>query len=513
MLEDFLVCGEPCDVQLCPFCASDERQAQVVDLILQRPLSDVDPDMETLDELLITIPSCGHAFTVETLDGLCGMTEFYTQNSEGRWVGLKVPIGFRRPPTCPTCRSVVRTPRYGRVYKRADRDILERNVAAHMSRRLRDTQNSIEAFTLADKKDALVRDAAVIGLSFKEKSQSKKQIDAQRRTKEAVLNVSKQVPVPANVIRPGMKKLHAIDPSVLDIWNKAMKELLNAYKQAVEIAETRSAHADAWEAALSLLHECEMESMKENPRAIARDPQVNAMRVAKMKIGQPRPLADRRFLVEAFWLTLHIRLALVDLIRTWLEEIAKRDPNTKKFQPKSWATYVKFLFDTCDRDVELALKVANDSEARRQITRTILYKMRVELEEFRFDFFMFKSAGLLRDQNHRNDLLTRARQCHEKSAQCMRETLRKHTQKKSGSEEANWLEVNFSSTAQDIVDEWGKIEASIRLDTFYEPLSLQEQMEIVKAFDYGEASFAFPPFTMLSDLWEFSCRWSFLQLP
>jgi len=35
--------------------------------------------------------------------------------------------------------------------------------------------------------------------------------------------------------------------------------------------------------------------------------------MAKIYIGQPRPLADRCFLVEAFWITLQIRLTLIGL--------------------------------------------------------------------------------------------------------------------------------------------------------------------------------------------------------
>ncbi|KAL4078392.1 hypothetical protein V8B97DRAFT_2003617 [Scleroderma yunnanense] len=431
----------------------NEKESQVVDLILQRSLSDVDPDMKGLDDLLITIPSCGHTFTVETLDGHCSVSEYYRWNSESRWTGLDAPSGFRRPPTCPTCLSVVKTPRYGRVYKRAELDILERNVAAQMSRCLGETQNSMETFTPAEKKIILVNEAVLISLSFKEKSPGKKQIDAQKRAKEAVLNTSKQVPVPLTGISPENKELHTIHPSVLNVWNKAIRELLNVYKQAICVAETRSAHSDAWEASLSRLYECELQSMEDNPRTAARNPQVHAMRMEKMKIGQPRPLADRRFLVEAFWLTLRIRLVLTDLIRTWLEEISKRNSNVIK-------------------------KTAKDSEARRQVTRTVLWKMRVELERFRFNLFI-------------DELLIRARELQTNSGQCMREALREHCQRKNDPEETDWLSTNFSSIAQDIVDEWGEIERTIRLDTFYEPLSLQERMEIVKAFGYGRA-YLFP---------------------
>ena len=40
------------------------------------------------------------------------------------------------PPTCPTCRVSITARRYGRVYKRASLDMLERTVATKMNREL-----------------------------------------------------------------------------------------------------------------------------------------------------------------------------------------------------------------------------------------------------------------------------------------------------------------------------------------------------------------------------------------
>lgn len=106
----------------CPLCASPDDQNSVVDFIMQRTLAEVSPDEETLDELLITIPNCRHTFTVETLDGHCGMSDYYDrEGTEGKWTQCKEPpFGFRAPPVCPTCRAAITCPRYGRIFKRAD---------------------------------------------------------------------------------------------------------------------------------------------------------------------------------------------------------------------------------------------------------------------------------------------------------------------------------------------------------------------------------------------------------
>ncbi|KAI6041108.1 hypothetical protein EDC04DRAFT_2566184 [Pisolithus marmoratus] len=473
------VCGEPCDVQVCQICVPELKLSQVADLILQRPISEVDPDKGPLDELLITIPSCGHTFTVETLDGHCGMTEFYSQGHNKQWIGLKVPAGFTRPPTCPTCRTTIRTPRYGRVYKRADLDILERNVAAQMSRRLGDAQNLLEAFALAEQKALLARD-----LKAKTTSTDAKLLESQKRARDGALKSRKNVPVAQADITPANDKLHNISSDISVAWCKVMHELLCAYKQAQAIAETRSAHAKAWEAAMSQLYQHGLESIKGNTE-IPSQPEVHAMKLAKLQVGQPRPLADRRFHVEAFWMTIHIRLTMIDVIQAWLQETFKREPSLpKKGQSRPWTLYVDFLFDSCTRDAKIALSVAKDSGACRQVTRTALHQMRIELEQFRFNLFMCKSTDQFQESSVRKELAERAHQYQVSSEEEMRETLRGHRQIISSPDDDDWLEKNFTSIARDIVGEWQKIERSVRLDTFYEPMSLEERMEIIKAFDF-----------------------------
>jgi hypothetical protein len=133
------VCGEDCSIQICPLCAPREIKENVVDSITCKKLEDIDLEQGTLEELLITLPNCSHVFTVKTLDGICEMQEYYRRDGpDGRWLGFKdPPTSFRKPPACPTCRQAITSPRYGRVFKRADLDILENNVASQMSQALK----------------------------------------------------------------------------------------------------------------------------------------------------------------------------------------------------------------------------------------------------------------------------------------------------------------------------------------------------------------------------------------
>jgi hypothetical protein len=506
------VCGEDCSIQICPECASSDRKAQVVDFIMQRTLSEVTPQSETLDELLITIPSCRHTFTVETLDGHTGMTDFYSRREQDQqWHGLLAPVGFQKPPTCPTCREPINAPRYGRIVKRADLDILERNVAAQMSQSLGSVQATIQGLSEERMKTLLTQKAAsiVINPSKKEPSLAKK-----KKSRDAALRRTGDLhgPMSERDLNAANTALHHIDSAVAGIWWNATKQLFKAYNDVVVVAETRSAHMRAWEAAFSFLYEREINACINNPARMPRRPQENAMRVAKIQVGQPRPLADRRFLVEAFWSTLHIRLTLIRLAQTWLEGVSKREAFYHAFHRQQWATYIDFLLRTCTRDVTQAYEVAEASESHRQVMRTVLFRMRVELEHFRFRLFMCKQNGTIKER--RTEMAeASARHGHDANEQ-MNHTIKTHFSKKVNGprkEEQKWVEDNFSGAARMIVDEWAEIERSIRLDTFYKPVSMEEKMQIVGALDFGGCFV--PYFAALVDIDKrVSSYWTFLQL-
>jgi hypothetical protein len=476
------VCGEECDVQICPRCAPGDKKNQVVDLIMQRTLSEVEPELGTLDEMTITIPSCKHTFTVETLDGHCGMSDFYLQKEPGgRWLGLLSPVGFRKPPTCPTCRSPITAPRYGRVFKRADLDILERNVAARMSRALDRVQTSILRISEDEMKAQVIRLAGAIKIR---PSKTPKSTKKQAKACFEELKTQKELPVSEHALDAANNALHVIDSAVTKDWRTITHALFNAYKEAVAVTDARSAHMHAWESAFSFLFQHELNALMNTPSGIPSRPHENAMRLAKLQVGHSRPLADRRFVVEAFWCTLHIRLTLISLGRTWLEEVGKREADYPQYHFHQWAHYIKFILKSCSRDVDIALELARSSDSHRQVTKTFLLYMRVKLEDFRFSFYMNKKTGVIKD--NRPDLVNAAEEHGHEAWQLMTGVVAGHlTNKPEG--EVSWLKENFSDAAHTIVDEWNTIkEAFIRGSTFYEEVSLKERMEIVRAFNFGK---------------------------
>ena len=50
---------------------------------------------------------------------------------------------------------------------------------------------------------------------------------------------------------------------------------------------------------------------------------------------------------------------------------------------------------------------------------------------------------------------------------------------------AEWIKENFLTPAKNLLEEYGKLEQSIRREIFYETLTMQEMTDIVKGLDFG----------------------------
>jgi hypothetical protein len=405
-------------------------------------------------------------------------------------------LGFTKPPSCPTCRSPITCPRYGRIVKRADLDILERNVAAHMSQSLDKRQQVLQDIKEDTLKALLSAEAAKITIhNPKNLPKFMKQKNSRRKVLEAG---NLKSPATERDIQASNPSLHYMESDVLSVWRKATHQLFAVYRDIIKITECRYAHTKAWEASLSLLYQREIEAGLENPATLPRNPQEHAMRMARIYIGQPRPLADRRFLVEAFWITLHIRLTLIDLAQTWMREVSKRPGHYSAFHLQQWVGYIDFLLQTCVRDAKKAYDIARDSESHRQIVKSSLLLMRIDLEVFRFNLSMCRHYGTFKDV--REELLAKVSALGGKAKVQMENTVKAHLVRiEIGSlqHEKVWVEDNFTSIAKTIVSEWMEMKQSIQMDTFYQPLSLDEQMEIVRAMNFGMLKLHFTGMTLI----------------
>jgi hypothetical protein len=102
--------------------ARGKAMEQVMDMLMMTTLKDHEPS-----ESPIVVLPCGHAFTVETLDGVMFMDTFYTHAPDGGWLGLvlldDIPNAALPKPTCPHSgcdKRLTKVHRYGRVLAAID---------------------------------------------------------------------------------------------------------------------------------------------------------------------------------------------------------------------------------------------------------------------------------------------------------------------------------------------------------------------------------------------------------
>ena len=102
----------------------------MIDFIEMRSYNELDVD----NEPILYLPSCGHFYTLDTLDSHMELGMVYSKNaSTGRWLAtlpFENGISFNKPRGCPECRAVIHSiNRYGRVIRTAELIVLENKHA------------------------------------------------------------------------------------------------------------------------------------------------------------------------------------------------------------------------------------------------------------------------------------------------------------------------------------------------------------------------------------------------
>ncbi|KAI0294246.1 hypothetical protein B0F90DRAFT_1758208 [Multifurca ochricompacta] len=468
------ICGEPCEKQICIVCLPDESKVDIVDFIMQRTLAEIDLTSDDSSERVIRL-ECGHIFTVETLDGHCNMSEYYEAP----------PVDFQTPPACPTCRGPISALRYGRVTKRANLDILEQNVASTMSSALEQVSPAIEEFS-----------AKLEAIPFSPPPEKDAE-DLDHLVERRETHFGKEFePLPHKAIQQGsMTAIHGLSKEEGQNWNKIVCDLLKLYKKVADVARTRGPHVQAYGAALATLYRLELAAIASDPERACDKPEPLAMKEVNKKIGQPPHKADTRFQVEGFLLSLELRYTLAEIAQSRIASLSTASREEEILRHASlWRSFVSFIYDSCIRDAEKARTIAEKSSASRLAARASVYVFRGELELFRFEILttrtlLARGGGL--DSDHRKELSSQAeQQAHMAAIGVQRlETRYIRSRPTMNMEELKaeraWFAQNCRERVDKYVREYSALAKHLLTDKGYEPLSLQEKADIVKAFGFS----------------------------
>src|SRR5438045_1905474 len=99
------------------------KNKTVSDIINNTKFSEIDWNKERMIVL-----SCGHIYTMKSMDVLMEMKDYYESSNEGEWISVKsLPTSSTSTKICPACQTPVKDiRRYGRIIKKRTLDIQKR---------------------------------------------------------------------------------------------------------------------------------------------------------------------------------------------------------------------------------------------------------------------------------------------------------------------------------------------------------------------------------------------------
>ncbi|KAG8761160.1 hypothetical protein FRC11_014302 [Ceratobasidium sp. 423] len=355
------VCGEPCEHQTCKEC-SDNTPDSVVDLLRQIHLRDLGDD-DTLDSITITLP-CRHVFTVETLDSITHIHDFYQQDTRGEWVKAIMPDASYvcDRPVCPHCGGGIDSLRYGRILKHSNHSILQHNIACRLSGQL----SRAEAL-LSNARYRLEREVSEVIHSLGAANIPVLSETARRDMLEKIdtaLAANEDFPTNLDIFQ-NLSKLHGLPPKHAKAWRKAVDKIMESYEIAYGVACELDPSIQQYESSLERLYMEELDRSGGSPVLTIDSAQQRlqqlAGKIAHTRIGHPRPRASDRFTIEALWVTIEIFMLIGLATSRACEEIWQQ--NVPGANLVHWDSIAEFLLLRASKDAETAYRLADESKS------------------------------------------------------------------------------------------------------------------------------------------------------
>jgi hypothetical protein len=306
-------------------------------------------------------------------------------------------------------------------------------------------------------------------------------------------------PLPVKMCRD-LKALHGFSKKEEERWIKITKEINRVYGEIAGVTATRSAHVKAYEAAVTTLLELEMKAIvQDTSKGSGKTRHEIAFAAASAKIGQPPHTTDRKYHIEAFLLTIELRLMLAQIASARISDLPLTSTeHNHPLHRQIRITFVRFLYDSCIKDCEKATSLARSCKALRQEVRVTVVKIRCTFEKVQFDTLedrrqMSISGKSLEEQARMRENLgefilgQRA-----EARKVLSQTRTKYFQDRpvSSREEVNeeqlWFGENCAFRAERAFEAYEDLRKQVlKTDELYQPISPRGEEDIFGAFHFG----------------------------
>lgn len=366
---------------MCTICSGQDYTQQVVDTERGRTLADLDLSSTELENILITL-QCYHSFTVQALDKHCNLASAYEWDEDSRsWSRTILPLQvFIDHPCCPTCGASITTRRYGRVIKRANLNLLERNVATKLAKQLGAIHVSFDKIRL-EKSNIELKVVENVKPHSKFSLSPKKAETIKSRYEQLIGSDIARV-LPAEYLGQDMYKISGLPKKAAKKWVAIIQPLLDLYISCSEMCSNHPPHINTYKTSMEMLYQKELDIVSKELALTERE--AIASRVAKEQIGMVPPCANARLRVEVIWMSINIRFLMANISEKCLFNLLKsRDSN--RTQLLAWATFARFVYDSCHHDSGLAMDAASAGYAPRQELLSTLQRVAAGYRRLHFE--------------------------------------------------------------------------------------------------------------------------------
>ncbi|GBB94416.1 hypothetical protein RclHR1_02350015 [Rhizophagus clarus] len=323
------ICGESCPSKdFCVNCASEKVKSQVSDMNSNRTFNEID-----WNEKRMIVLTCGHVYTMETMDTLMEMRDYYEGSIEEGWTSIKIlPTLPMSAKTCPACKTPIKNvKRYGRIINKYILDIQNKKFLLKCDSQFKEINMQIISFedNLTNKRNEL-------------KNVLPKN---EPRPMNVVLETHKVVNKKLPEIMPHkyFKKIgefHGFDKKSRKAWDAHVGKLLECYQKLTSISEATkvSPHKRAFEVTASSLYQVKLkneDSILEDHSSVSSPSVRNTLSSISethqemlSQVGISIPQMDQRIYLDAFFEIINIQKILHQEILFIIQELSKEPTPT-----------------------------------------------------------------------------------------------------------------------------------------------------------------------------------------
>ena len=469
------LCGEECDFQICPQCASEDQRQQVVEFLESTTLAEI-WETEKPPSRLITL-SCGHVFTVNTLDQWTKLDLYYAQSSDGP-EARDGPFGAI--PTCPHCRSPIRVARYTRIRKLAHQTLLDHKEAQYVLSGLKELHASLQS--LGDLETSLLDHINSTRLTS---APSREALEVATRQEDILRSAPRTRPIPLRFfLHQKLVSDHGLDGSEASAWVDTIDPLLKLYHEAEKLRDRRGGSIQIFDRALKYATRARRTRTSTGGPTISRSVEQVTFQNAHNLVGQ-KPLPEYSGRTRAISLTVEIRLRIAQLAQVWLSTLREWRTSSESHK-QLWERFIVFIYDTCLADTALANGFAESGQLRRQKLQCQVSMGRLEVQRFRFTAQTQLRLGVSDEVRANQEKEARSiwgERCNQLDVALQQyrnvfQTL--HT------DDEEFLESQLFEPMSSLVNEWEAIHASILSGSIFSEVTGEERRDIRRAFGFGE---------------------------